>query len=59
MSGRFAKIAERTCMYEDPNGLGFLHYMIQIEGREGMYAGYDDDMEIEAGPVPKIRGRES
>lgn len=49
---QFAIIRQRVSMYEDPNNLGFLHYMIGIEGRNGLYAGYDDDFELECLPPP-------
>ena len=50
-TNEFVRIVSRCVMYQDPNDLGFLHYMMEIEGRVGQYAGYDEDLEVEVLPL--------
>lgn len=44
-TGEMAIIRGRQFMKE---GRNFLHYLAEIEGREGLYALYHDDIELEA-----------
>lgn len=47
-------IKEQVFLMDNPNG--FLHYMIEIEGKPGLYAGYDDDFELECQPIKDESG---
>lgn len=46
-TGQFAIIRKQVFLMDEKN---FLHYTGEIEGREGMYAIYHDDVELEALP---------
>jgi len=51
-TNQFALIKEQVFLMNHADG--FLHYMIEIEGRPGLYAGYDDDFELECLPIDMI-----
>jgi hypothetical protein len=46
-TGQFAIIRQVCFQF---NGRGFLNYLAEIEGHEGLYALYHDDVELEALP---------
>lgn len=46
-TGQFAIIRKQVFLMGEKN---FLHYTGEIEGREGLYAIYHDDVELEALP---------
>ncbi len=48
-TGQFALITERVGLLDN----SFLHYIGIIEGREGQYALYDADIELECLPQKK------
>lgn len=43
-TGQFALIRDYTFQYQ---GKGFLNYLAEIEGRDGLYAVYHEDVELE------------
>ncbi len=47
-TGQFALIKNVTFLFNEKN---FLHYLGEIEGREGNYALYHDDLELECLPA--------
>ena len=47
-TGQFAIIVKKTFLKD---GKGFMNYLAQIEGREGMYALYHEDIDLEALPL--------
>lgn len=46
-TGQFAIIKEQAFQFQ---GKGFLNYLGEIEGRDGLYALYHDDIELEELP---------
>lgn len=46
-TGEFAIIVDKTFLKD---GKGFMNYLAQIEGREGKYAFYHEDIDLEALP---------
>lgn len=49
-TGQFALIKDVAFLL---NGQSFLHYTGEIEGREGNYAIYHEDVELECLPITK------
>ncbi|CAN5317588.1 hypothetical protein BH10BAC4_BH10BAC4_25190 [soil metagenome] len=48
-TGQFSIIKDQTFVKDNRN---FLNYLGQIEGREGLYALYHEDVDLECLPVP-------
>jgi hypothetical protein len=46
-TGEFAIITDKTFLKD---GKSFMHYLAQIEGKEGKYALYHEDVDLEALP---------
>jgi hypothetical protein len=48
-TGEFASIVGKNNLMNRPDT--FLNYYLEIEGRQGTWAGYDDDFELEYLPA--------
>lgn len=53
-TGQFVRIIEPVFLKD---GRNFLHYHGEIEGREGMYAIYHDEVDLEALPPTEDENR--